>query len=114
MRGTQYDRDYCPISLNWFKKSKNNTNVNNDLKQKNMKKKMLPSKIYSDNDTKKKKKSHKVKRNELRTPFWIPAPDQERLNNEWHKKEHIQTIKLIYKSYDNMKTGDLELWGHKF
>lgn len=29
---------------------------------------------------KKKKKSHKVKRNELRTPFWIPAPDQERLN----------------------------------
>lgn len=63
---------------------------------------------------KKKEKSHKVKRNELRTPFWIPAPDQERLNNEWHKKEHIQTIKLIYKSYDNMKTGDLALWGHKF
>ena len=55
MRGAHDDRDYCPISLNWFKKRKN-TNVNNDLKQKNMKRKMLPSNIYSDNDTKKKKK----------------------------------------------------------
>ena len=38
-----------------IKKKKKNTNVNNDLKQKNIKRKMLPSKIYSDNDTKKKK-----------------------------------------------------------
>ena len=32
-----------------------NTNVNNDLKQKNVRGKMLSSKIYSDSDTGKKK-----------------------------------------------------------
>ena len=49
-----------------------------------MNKKMLPSKIYSDNDTKIKKKkiTQSKKRNELRTPFWIPAPDREKLDNE--------------------------------
>ena len=65
MRGAHDDRDYHPISLNWFKKKKKNTNVNNDLKQKNIKRKMLPSKIYSDNDTKK-KKSHKVKKKPIK------------------------------------------------
>lgn len=48
---------------------------------------------------KKKKITQSKKRNELRTPFWIPAPDREKLDNEWNKKEHIQTIKLIYETW---------------
>lgn len=79
-----------------------------------MKRKMLPSKIYSDNDTKKKKKSHKVKKKPIKnTILESTSRSIKIIENECNKKERIQNIKLIYETSGNMKRGDLELWGHK-